>query len=237
MVQLIVDDASGNLLQVPNWERVGNKISLSLNNNIILVRAHLTVKDKLEFARSHLSILDYAYTLPLIPVKNLLKRSMVENIFFNLTSALDALSHEINQIYQLNVDFEKVQMDHRSAQTNQKNCLRCILDNHLNDRLTTYLNRELPRTIGAPNNHWYTTFLKYRNQLMHRILCLLPDDPTILDDPKYIKINGKVKFDANGSPLFSNYVHRRELRTYCMFCFNKVLEISEEIHLFLEAKI
>ena len=219
MVQLIVDDASGNLLQVPNWERVGNKISLSLNNNIILVRAHLTVKDKLEFARSHLSILHYAYTLPPIPVKNLLKRSMVENIFFNLTSALDALSHEINQIYQLNVDFEKVQLDHRSSQPNQKNCLRCVLDNHINDRLTSHLNRELPRTIGAPNNHWYTTFLKYRNQLMHRILCLimlepgrdyLPDDPTILDDPKYITINGKVKFDANGSPLFSNYVHRRE---------------------------
>ena len=55
MVQIMVDDASGKLLQLPNWERVGNKISLSLNNNIILVRAHLTVKDKLEFARSHTS--------------------------------------------------------------------------------------------------------------------------------------------------------------------------------------
>ena len=122
MVDLIVDDASGNLLLalVPNWERVGNKISLSFNNNIILVRAHLTVKDKLEFARSHLSILDYAYTLPPVPVKNLLKRSMVENIFFNLTSALDALSHEINKIYQLDVDYQKVQMDHLSPQTNQK---------------------------------------------------------------------------------------------------------------------
>jgi hypothetical protein len=130
----MVDDASGNLLQVPNWERVGNKISRSLNNNIILVRAHLTVKDKLEFAHLHLSILDYTYTLSPVPVKNLLKRSMVENIFFNLTSALDALSHEINQIYQLNVDFQKVQMDHLSPQTNQKNCLRCVLDNHINDR-------------------------------------------------------------------------------------------------------
>src|SRR5947209_6666302 len=122
MVDLIVDDASGNLLLalVPNWERVSKKINLSLNNNKILVRAHITVKDKLESARFHLSILDYAYTLPPVPVKNLLKRSMVENIFFNLTSALDALSHEINQIYQLDVDYQKVQMDHLSPQTNQK---------------------------------------------------------------------------------------------------------------------
>ena len=130
-----IDAASGDLLSssLPNWERVGDKIKHSTNNNIILVRAHNTAKNKLEFALFHLSVLDPAYTLPPIPAKTLLKRSMVENILFNLTSALGALSHEINQIYELNVDFHKVQMDHLSAQSNQKNCLRCVLDNEIND--------------------------------------------------------------------------------------------------------
>jgi hypothetical protein len=149
-------------------------------------------------------------------------------------------------IHILNVDFHKVQMDHLSAQSNQKNCLRCVFDNEINDSLTSHLNRELPRTTVVPKNHWYATFLEYRNQIMHRILYLimlepgrdyLPDDPAILDDPKYIKINGQVQFHDDGSPLFSNYVHRRELRPYCRFTFNKVLDISEQIHKLLQAKI
>jgi hypothetical protein len=137
MVHLSVDSASGSLLQglVPNWQRVGNKINSAPNNNITLVRAHHTIKDKLEFALFHLSVLDQAYTLPPASIKTLLKRSMVENIIFNLTSALDALAHEINQIYQLNINFQKVQMDHLSPQSKQSNCLRCVLDK-VNDRLT-----------------------------------------------------------------------------------------------------
>jgi hypothetical protein len=45
MVRLPINNASGILLQplMPNWKRVGGKIK-SLNNNIILVRAHETVK-------------------------------------------------------------------------------------------------------------------------------------------------------------------------------------------------
>jgi hypothetical protein len=103
MIQLPIDAASGDLLSssLPNWERVGDKIKHSTNNNIILVRAHNTANNKLEFALFHLSVLDHAYTLPPIPAMTLLKRSMVENILFNLTSALGALSHEINQIYEL----------------------------------------------------------------------------------------------------------------------------------------
>jgi hypothetical protein len=91
MIQLPIDAASGDLLSssLPNWERVGDKIKHSTNNNIILVRAHNTANNKLEFA------------LFPIPAMTLLKRSMVENILFNLTSALGALSHEINQIYEL----------------------------------------------------------------------------------------------------------------------------------------
>jgi hypothetical protein len=83
MVQLSIDDASRNLLEhsMTNWKKVGDKIKTSpLNKNLILIRALHTIKYKLEFALFHMSILDYAYTLSLIPAKTLLKRSMVENI-------------------------------------------------------------------------------------------------------------------------------------------------------------
>jgi hypothetical protein len=240
MVQLSIDDASGNLLEhsMTNWKKVVDKIKTSqLNQNLILIRALHTIKYKLEFALLHMSILDHAYTLSPIPPKTLLKRSMVENIIFNLTSTLDALAHEINQIYVFNVDFKKVQIDHQS---NQKGCLRCMLDNIANDRLSIYLNSELPRTNAIPISHWYGTFQLYRNQIMHRIiyeLMLEPGMDYLPDDPAVLTSTGKITFDAHGSPIIPNYTHRRELRTYSKFCFNKVFQISEKIQSLLELKI
>jgi hypothetical protein len=166
---------------------------------------------------------------------------MFENIIFNLTSALDALAHEINQIYGLKIDFERVQIDHhRPQQNNEGDCIRCKLDNISEDNLAKYLNKELPRKNMIPINHWYDTFLKYRNQVMHRIiyeLMLEPGNDYLPDDPTILQSNGRITFDANGSPLIPNYIHRRELRTYTRFCFEKVLEISEKIQSFVGAKI
>ena len=171
---------------------------------------------------------------------------MVENILFNLTSALEALSHEINQVYRFYVDFQKVQIDHRSKKSNEKNCLRCLLESETNDYLTSYLNCELPRRESMPKEHWYNTFVEYRNQVMHRILYLimlqpgrdfLPDDPSVLEDPKPVKVNRRIEIDKDGYPLVGNHIHRKELRIYSRFCFTKVLGISEEIYRLLEAKV
>ena len=77
--------------------------------------------------------------------KNFLKRAMIENIIFSLSSLLDSLAHSINQIYQVNIDFTRVQMDHQShpKKSNPKKCVRCYIDT-INDGLSTYLNSELP---------------------------------------------------------------------------------------------
>ena len=73
---------------VPKWK-----------NNLILHHALHAVKYKIQAANFHIFILNEAFTLT-YGDKNFLKRTMVENIIFNLSSLLDSLAHAINQIYQ-----------------------------------------------------------------------------------------------------------------------------------------
>ena len=152
-------------------------------NNLILHHALHAVKYKIEAANLYIFILKEVFALT-EGDKNFLKRAMIENIVFNLSSLLASLAHAKNQIYQANIDFTKVQMDH---QFNSKNCLRCYIDN-INDGLSIYLNSALPDR-NKFLSHWYYHFSNYRNQIMHRTiyqlllepgLDYLPDDPTNL---------------------------------------------------------
>jgi hypothetical protein len=186
-------------------------------------------------------VLKDAFDLPITSqVKPFLKRTMMENILFDLSSALDVLAHEINRVYAFSIDFEKVQIDHY-PNVNIKNCLRCKLNNIQNDTLAQYLDLELPIRNIVPN-HWYDDFAKYRNQMIHRIIYVmmlspgfdyLPDDPTMFDPPSHKPI-----YDRNTDEfLFPNYEKKRQLRYYSDFCFNKILEISEQVHEYLEQKM
>ena len=114
----------------------------------------------------YLSILKAGYQVQPIHSVNFMIRSMADNIFFSLASALEALSFEINQVYGFGIQVEKVQIDHRRRQqTNEKDCVRCKLDNIRNDNLAKFLNNELPRDPIPPSN-WYGTFSKYRHQVI-----------------------------------------------------------------------
>jgi hypothetical protein len=165
---------------------------------------------------------------------------MTESILFNLASGLDALAHVINQIYGFDIEFRKVQIDHRSNQNNEGDCIRCRLDNLNNDNLSKYLNTELPRSTISQEN-WYAAFTQYRNQIMHRTLYIihltaeglyLPDDPTDLNPIV------KPSFDANrNETVYPKYTKNRELRQYFQFCFDKILSIVEKIYELMMDKI
>jgi len=147
MVQINLPDQVGNLVTnlMPNWKDLGDKIAKSPNlvNDKALVLAHHTIKNKLESAYFHNLILKDTFNLTITTgAKPFLKRIMMENIFFHLSSALDAVAHEINGVYGFNIDFNRVQIDY---QANPKVCLRFKRDNIKNDALATYLNSELPK--------------------------------------------------------------------------------------------
>jgi hypothetical protein len=177
MIGIQLNDNIGNLLKtsIPNLENLGKKIANTYIyvNNYILNAAHMTTKFKLEAAHLYLSILNQACGLSPSHATQFLKGAMTENILFSLTSGLDALSHVINQIYGFNVDFHRVQIDHRrSNQNNEQNCIRCKLDNLTNDNLSKYLNTELPRS-PISQDHCYAAFTQYRNQVIHRTLYVI----------------------------------------------------------------
>jgi hypothetical protein len=212
---------------MPYWQNITSKLSNPNNNNHILITAHLTTKHKLEAARLHLSILNSTTDLPFIDSIKFLKRSMVENILFDLASSLDSLAHEINQIYSFGIGINKIQIDHfRSQPTKERNCLRCKLDDISKDELPAYLNSELPRE-PIPQNHWYYVFGRYRQQITHRpwlmILLVaegtfLPDDPTV-SDPIV-----KPYYDHKSHQItYPNYQENREVRTYCNSCLAKYI--------------
>ncbi|MGI0021302.1 MAG: hypothetical protein ACRD9Q_00435 [Nitrososphaeraceae archaeon] len=248
-----IDDKSGDVLlpRMKNWIQLQEIInSTDLGKNRIMHLAHQGVKYKLEAANMHINMLTQAQSNiiketsedEIGPVQiDFLRRTMMDNIIFNLSSLLDSIAHEINQIYQFNIDFKRIQIDHQS---NDKVCLRCRLDD-IKDDLASYLNWELPKLNQDPavdRNSWYTDFSAYRNQIMHRTIfflhlmpgaAFLPDDPTILDSQGFL-------FDENGKPVFNgevpvmkNVEHQRELRSYSSWCFNKILEITENIYKYL----
>lgn len=230
--------------KIPNFLKLQASITAhpQFKNNLILHHALHAVKYKIEAANLYILILNEVFTLT-EGDKNFLKRTMIENIIFNLSSLLDSLAHAINQIYKASIDFTKVQMDH---QGDPKKCVRCYIDN-INDGLSTYLNSELPQR-NKFTNHWYYDFIEYRNQIMHRTLYMLllepgldylPDDPTNLSQPTYVKDqNGKPIFDPKtGKPILSNYTKFRELRLYSKEIFDKIFAIIEETCKLLIPKI
>jgi hypothetical protein len=225
---------------MPMWNEFNEQIrnNSKLANNKILNLAHSTVKHKLESAYFHRTTLVKAYTLKSSKAKTLLKRSMLENIIINLSSSFDAIAHEINQIYDLNIPFNKVQIDHYHQSEFAKNCMRCRLNSKSND-LAEYLRAELPKNDSNQNlDHWYLSFQRYRNQIIHRTIYVLmlepgkdflPDDPAKLDPPTDgVKYIGNLK-----EPVYPNYTKRREIREYSEQCLNKVIQICEQIYEYL----
>jgi hypothetical protein len=243
MVLINLPDEAGNLITnlMPNWNNLGDKLlNSSFVNDRVLILAYHTIKKKLESAYLQNLILKDAFNMVITTAaKPFLKRLMMENIFYHLSSALEVLAHEINGAYGFNIDFNRVQIDHQAS---SKFCLRCKLDNIQNDPLASYLNMELPQRGKSPIDHWYYNFAAYRNQVVHRTLYVLmlepghdylPDDPAIFDPSSHKPI-----YDAQSDEyLYPNYTHKRELRTYSDYCFNKILEIAETVHMHLKGMI
>jgi hypothetical protein len=231
-IQLQISSDAGDALSpsMPNWKSISEKVTSSptFGKDDVFNIAHTTTKHRLEAARMYLSILRAGYTVEAIPSINFLIRSMADNIFFSLASALDSLSFEINQMYGFNIMLKKVQIDHHRQQGKEKNCVRCSLDAIGNDKLATYLNNELPRE-PIPPDHWYKTFSEYRHQVTHRLLYLihvtaqgryLPDDPFQTD------------------PVVRPYYTRNlEVKDYCESCIQRVLSIVEKTYSYLVPKI
>lgn len=160
---------------MPKWQATNNKIRYNsrFRDNRVLFLAHNTVKYKLEFAFFHITVLHKAYNLQPTSAKTLLKRSMIENVILNLSSALDAIAHEINQINNFGIDFHRVAIDHKHRDQFYKYCMRCKLDQS-SHHLSHYLNFELPqKTSESDATHWYFDFQKYRNQMVHRTIYVL----------------------------------------------------------------
>ena len=114
--------------KMPSFIRLQQSITIPpWDSDLILHFALHAVKYKIQAAKFHIFILNEAFTLT-DGDKNFLKRTMVDNIIFNLSSLLDS-AHAINQIYQANIVFKGVNMDHRgrSDVPIHKNCLRCYL--------------------------------------------------------------------------------------------------------------
>jgi hypothetical protein len=146
--------------KMPNFIKLQDSITAhpKWKNNLILHHALHAVKYKIEAANLYIFILNEVFALT-EGDKNFLKRAMIENIIFNLSSLLDSLAHAINQIYQASIDFTRVQMDHQGdpKKPNPKKCLRCYIDDINDDELSEYLNSELPVRNKFPN-HWYYDF-------------------------------------------------------------------------------
>jgi hypothetical protein len=247
-----IEEKSGDVLlpKMSNWSKIDDMINTSeLKHNRILVLAHHAVRYKLEAANMHISMLKQAYKIRNTTSEKIgsitilfLTRTMMENIIFNLSSLLDSVTHEINQIYNFNIPIDKVQMDH---QFNSNNCVRCKL-NSGRDELGSLLDWEFPRFSkdkNVANNSWYYDFTRYRNQIMHRTIyflhtrpgkVFLPDDPAILD------MQGLI-WDENHKPIIGkhmigvpkNYEHEREMRDYSSWCFEKIFGITEKIYGYL----
>lgn len=242
-IELSADVGHALTQLMSDWKKMTGKIenSSKFSNDHVLGLAHQTTKYKLEHARMYLSILKACYNVKRIPSIDFMVRAMTDNIFSNLSSALDSISYEINQAYGFKIKIEKIQINHhRMHQLNEGDCIRCKLNNIPNDNLSKFLNTELPRD-PIPSNHWYCTFSKYRNQVVHRPLYLihlategrfLPDDPSVMNpivtpyyDPKQHKI------------LIPNYTENREIKDYCEDCLNKVLCVIEKTYEYLDSKI
>lgn len=221
--------------KMPSFIRLQQSITIPpWDSDLILHFALHAVKYKIEATKMYILILNETFELT-EGDKNFLKRAMMEDIIFNLSSLLDALAHAINKIYQARVDLDRVQIDHIA---NHKKCLRCYIDN-INDDLSQYLNIELPKRHKS-QSHWYYDFSNYRNQITHRTIYplwlepgydYLPDDPTDFEEPKFLKTpDGRPIFHpTTNKPLLSNYTKFRELRSYSQEMFDKILSIIEKV--------
>lgn len=221
---------------LPRWKKFDDKIrrTLGFDTDRVLLRAHSTIKYKLELAFFHITVLNKAYKLRQTGAKSFLKSGMIENVIINLSSALDALAHEINQINMFNINFNKVAIDHCHSDKKRGQCVRCKLD-AMDNNLSKYINLELPRRSSNQNEHWYFEFQGYRNQMIHRTISVLmlepggdflPDDPAILD----LTSNGDSDVTNNVNRFYANYTQKRELREYSECCLTRIVRICEQTY-------
>lgn len=141
-IRLSADTGDALTSSMPHWKNVREKITRSpeFSTDNILNIAHETTKHRLEAARMYLSILKAGYQVKPILSVSFMIRSMADNIFFSLASALEALSFEINQVYGFGIQINRVQIDHhRRQQKNEGDCVECKLDSIGNDNLATFL--------------------------------------------------------------------------------------------------
>ncbi len=221
---------------LPHWSKLTPKVEKSANQVMIL--GHMTTKHKLVAAGVSSNFMHQLYQKEgwFTATDQFLIRVFAENIFFHLSSCLDALGHEVSQIFQVQLPFERVQIDHMN---NQKNCLRCLLQRK-DVAFASFLDSELPQK-GSQPGHWYHAFTEYRNQVVHRTLyvvlagpkaMVLPDNPT--------NLNPRVSLKDHTSPTYyfdPDYHEQREIRKYTLDCIYEVRDTVEKIYAKLDGKI
>lgn len=151
-------------------------------------KAHTTTYKKFKFAVYHWTIFHQIYGNKgdnfgsgRFPAFQDYVKAEAHSIIFNLFSALDSVSNEINLAYDFQLKRNDISINNKS--------LKYMLK-YENDSLNTYLNDSLYR------QEWFSYFNKLRNQMTHRDLFIakniiggsiglpiqLPDDPNDQSD-------------------------------------------------------
>jgi hypothetical protein len=239
-IKLSSDVGQALTSRMPNWRQMKVKLAKSskFSEDRHLDIAHITTKHRLEVARVCLSILKAGYKVQPIESVEFLIRTMADSIFLGLAGSLDSLSLEINQVYGLTVKEKRIQIDHHSEKTNEGNCIRCELDN-INDDLSKYLNNELPR-MPIPQNHWYSSFTKYKNQVKHRLLYTINErrgGRFIPPDPSLIRHMTVPYYDSTQRKIITPNYKELKLRGYCELCLDNVLYTVEKTCVYLNSKV
>ena len=223
---------------LPNWENL--RILVQSTANEILHIAHKTVETKLHYANMELNVLNQLYNHPSSFEKSLIMRSVFENIIVNLVSSLESTAHVINEIYELNVDYKQVTVDHKFFNNEKrhsdalKRCVRCKV-NDVNPELGSFLDKVLQR--GSPVEQWYEAVMEYRHQIVHRphfvaLLIAGAKGYYVPDDPKII--GTKVRFDKEkAQPIYSNFTLMREMKQFAEKSATAILLIIETIFGFI----
>lgn len=235
MFRLTFNEEIGRMLDkdMPNWCELNKQIHEGTVNQVLRL-AHITTKHRLEAAFFHLLTMDQIYRkeTSFHHYHQFAIRLSGEGIFFALAGSLDSLAHEINQFYNLGVDFSSAQMDHFDRK-NGTQCVRCQLNHHDNE-LANYLENEFPRR--SPADHWYHTFSQYRHQVVHRtvyVIAVQPHGLLLPDNPSEVNPQLQNTFDKkNPKKLIhrAGFSQEREMKKYCMECFVMIRERIEAVY-------
>ena len=218
-VNLYTDMYMTNDPDLPNWSDIQSLIPSSTTGKPKLTefsQAHTTTYKKFKFAIYHLNILQQVYGVNRNNFTSQISApydwalAEAHSIIFNLYSALDAVSNEINLAYNFQLKPNEVGI--------QKPCLQHLIGNQ-NDALSSYLETSLFK------QDWFRYFINLRNQMTHRNLTIFKQVIVVGRVELFVKIPD----DPSSRDDMPSYSENIDLAQYCDDIRKKVLEVIENI--------